>query len=236
VTPAILVTGFQRSGTTLLRRLLCAHPGVKVVLHEARLLRKTMDMEKILGRAVKFAERRHSVALDPGNDAWGDKVPFCTSVPKKGIDYCAGWLEAFGKRAKVLVIVRHPCDVVLSNQRTFSQNPDGVMKAMSLFMPEFVAFGLSDGRVRCLKFEDLVANPRPVLEGVFEFCGLDTAPKVLDAVVGSGSKELRYFERIEPSRAFSYGREPWTGPAVPEPLLESLNRVEGPRYELPVGP
>ena len=232
----ILVTGFQRSGPTLLRRLLCIHPKVRVVLHEARLLTNARTKKEACEQAVRFAKDRHQTTLDPVSDNWGDKVPFCVSKPSVGIVYCQKWMEMFGDGAKVALIVRHPCDIVVSSKRSFSQGPANIMRAVHAFMPGFVQFGLDSKRVHCLKFEELVSSPRSAMKGVFDFFDLDSGSSVLAHVADAGRDELRYFDGIEEDRAFAYREHPWRGPPVSNELLNVLNQVKGPKYELPVGP
>lgn len=230
----ILIVGFQRSGTTLLRRLVSAHPDVAYVIHEGRLLWKSHQKEKV-AKAAKtlIAAQSPGISCDIQRDTWGDKVPFCTDKSEDALEYCGHWHRMFGKKAKVLVIIRHPYDVAESSSRTFRQRPDSVVRAMSHFMPGLLEEALKDHALFLpLKFERLVTQPRLVMKEVFAFCGVDLSDDVIDQIAKCGRGELRYFDGIEADRAFAYQRQPkWDHPHDLTKCLKWMNRVPGPTYE-----
>jgi len=229
--PRILIIGFQRSGTTLLRRLLCQHPDVAYIIHEGRLLKTTNDRQVVYECAQRIAEE-NGIKANLRNSAWGDKVPFCASSPKKIVGYCRKWQAMFGEKARVLIIVRHPYDVAISSEKAFEQNPERILRVFASSMPGFISTMLEDDSVMILKFEDLVSNAADVLSRICRYCTLDSSAEAVDKMSSAGRGELRYFDRVEPSRAFAYKAE---GVSVPnghfQLVLETLNRIEGMLYE-----
>jgi len=102
----VLVTGFQRSGTTLLRRLLQLHPEIKKVFHEQVLLKREPRMLKVYLRSKKVHVKR---------DNWGEKVPYYNKIKTEPVErYLRDWMTRFSIRGKIIHIVRHPYDTANS--------------------------------------------------------------------------------------------------------------------------
>lgn len=107
----ILVVGFQRSGTTLLRNVMENHPDVQKMFHEKFLLKyKNGQIKNMLA------------GLGNPEGTWGEKVPYYTRRIRRGVgmhveEYCRRWFKMFKAEARVLHIVRHPLDVGLSSKK-----------------------------------------------------------------------------------------------------------------------
>ena len=71
----ILIVGFQRSGTTLLRRILHSHPEVRRIFHEEFLLKKCPTKDSLHRYLMNYD-------IFPDEDNWGEKVPFYPSARK----------------------------------------------------------------------------------------------------------------------------------------------------------
>ena len=128
----VFLIGFPRSGTTLLDQVLDAHPGLatmeeKPALDAVRHAVAAMPggyPEALAGldageihrlRRLYFAEAARYVAV-PEGARLVDKMPLNT------ID--AGLIARLFPKAKVLLALRHPCDVVLSGfMQAFKPNP-----------------------------------------------------------------------------------------------------------------
>jgi len=113
----ILVIGFQRSGTTLLRRLIDLHPNVLWILHETRLLSKEgLTNVNVISRYIKNnisnAESYKFATILKKN--WGEKLPWYGNGSNI-IYYANKWSNIFRDESKIIHIVRHPIDVALSN-------------------------------------------------------------------------------------------------------------------------
>jgi hypothetical protein len=226
----ILVTGFQRSGTTLLRRLLCQHPDVDYIIHEGRLIQKANSKVALTNMARSIAhEQGHDI--DTKRGVWGDKVPFPAGRPGP-VEYYRKWMKMFGRSARVVLIVRHPYDVAVSSKRTFDQSAEKIIKAYAAVMPRVMREALRDN-VLIIKFEELLASPIPEMKRVLKYCKLNHSDDVVRKMAASGKEELRYFDGIESSRAFAYkaGKVP-PCPCNLFPAIGLLNQVPGPPYEL----
>jgi len=84
----ILITGFQRSGTTLLRRLVTMHPKVRSIMHEEFLLVKHSDASSV----QRFVKNRK---IKP-EENWGDKTPYYPNIRRIPVKtYFEKWVDIF---------------------------------------------------------------------------------------------------------------------------------------------
>lgn len=132
----VLVTGFQRSGTTLLEDLLGKHPQVEFAFHEVGVLKylkdavntkqKTITLTcQILNSEINHDERKLFETVpqkiniqDLFEKTWGEKIPYYFQRLHKYAgqltikEYAEKWLSLF--KGVVVHIIRHPFDVILS--------------------------------------------------------------------------------------------------------------------------
>jgi hypothetical protein len=191
----ILVIGFQRGGTTLLRRLLDNHPNIQCMIHEKRILSRKDSGTSLLKK----------LEIDP-NGNWGEKVPWNSGTGNEIIKYANKWLTKFGDEARVVHIVRHPVDSGLSNQRlgwmTLQDAVDRARKSIPLVIKAFK----DDDRYLAVAFEELVTNPEEVLKKIFKFCGLSNGNAARD-VSNLKKDALRYYDGIKASKAYEYKKK-----------------------------
>ena len=99
----ILIIGHQRSGTTLLRRLINAHPSVYVMFHEVWILNKDN---------IKNDPKKGGLGI---GEPSGEKIVYVNRNTTAVKEYIRTWRSCFRKDTRVIHIVRHPLDVALSN-------------------------------------------------------------------------------------------------------------------------
>jgi len=199
----ILIVGFQRSGTTMLRRILSVHPHVRAIFHENFLFTKYHTKEDLF----KYLKRQN---VHPYDENWGEKCPFYPSIRKiPVINYCRKWNEYFGETSRILHIVRHPIDVALScNKKMKSRKYGAVEYALNLYqsiMRTYIPKINNMESSLTFKYEDLLIDPDVVLPQIFEFCQIDS--KIDFRAAMSLIKNPRY-KTIDPSRAFAYKKNP----------------------------
>lgn len=198
----ILVSGFYRSGTTLLRRLLDAHsaiycgPQIKFFANyysaeiddplAANRLFKTLRDQKIdeqtllctWGQALlsTYAELTRS----HGKRRWADKNP-------DNIVYLTSWEKILGDEFKLVHLVRHPVDALASLQEIGFEHtvPQDFGAQVALYQDfnerAFSFLEKHPGRVHLLTYEDLVSRPEETLRLLFQFLGEAFEPMVLSA-------------------------------------------------------
>lgn len=199
----ILVVGYQRSGTTLLRRLIGLHPDVVAMLHEKKILNRGSDKKKALAYANRFSKKCN---LD---NNWGEKVPFYGNASI--LSYCKKWIKVFGDEARIVHIVRHPVDVAISNVKMKRSPARSVEKAVKLYEKVYPKIlkqteqnDVLNKKTIVISFETLVTDPKKTMSKIFAFCKLRNDEKIIENISSAKKDALRYFDGINSDRAFSY--------------------------------
>jgi hypothetical protein len=220
--PAFLV-GFPRSGTTLLDTILMAHPSTEVLEEEPTLVRATEALGRFEGIADASAEKlqeardvyyetaRSLTPLSPGK-LLIDKNPLAmNNLPS---------MRRLFPDARIILALRHPCDVVLSCFVTNFKPNNGMVNFMwldtaaELYDLSFSYFErareLLDAPVHTIVYENVVADRSRELRPLFEFLGLPWDERVLDhqsTARGRGHiKTASYAQVVEPIYTRSAGR------------------------------
>jgi hypothetical protein len=219
----VFLVGFPRSGTTLLDTMLMGHPSIEV-LEEEPTLHKAFELfpnyedvptapdEQIrLARDAYFATAASRTPLKPGN-LLVDKNPLAmNAVP---------FIRRLFPDARIILALRHPCDVVLSCYVTNFRLNDG----MANFVKLDTAAELYDISFRYLErvqelmptpthtvvYENVVADRDRELRALFDFLQLDWHDAVLDhqstALSRGRIKTASYAQVVEPIYKRSAGR------------------------------
>jgi len=226
-TPVFLI-GFPRSGTTLLDQILDAHPGlttleekpaVDVVRHAVAAMPggypsalAGLDAAAISRlREVYFHEvARYADPAAPGRTLV-DKMPLNT------ID--VGLIARLFPNARLLLALRHPCDVVLSGfMQAFKPNPAMVQFTSLARSATFYAEVMGLWRqyeavlpltVLPVRYEDLVVDVEGETRRILEFLGLPWNDAVLQYAERAKSRAIAtpsYHQVVQPIYTRSVGR------------------------------
>ena len=191
-----VMTGFPRSGTTLLENVLDAHPAIEtfeelpsraamqVYLDRAvPLIRQPADAERVYltAREKYYGEsdrRRHK----PAARVLIDKLPMRSAE--------ASFLKKLFPDKKYIFSIRHPFDVVLSCfKQNFGRNVatehfrrfDSAVGLYDFTMQQwFGSYGMDDPHVHYLRYDDLVTDFDSSVRGVLDFVGLDWDEHIRD--------------------------------------------------------
>ncbi len=190
-TPLVFVCGMWRSGTTLLERMLGAHPaltpGGEITYFTARL-----DGEAaLLQRAALVADERALEALGRGYlELLEKRFPGASRVIDKRPDNWRhlGLLHGLFPEARFIVMQRDPLDTCLSI--FLQQFGDELRYATDLGDIAHYLRGYQEllghwkvlfpHRILEVQYERLVAQPEPVLQEACAFLGLPWDPVMLD--------------------------------------------------------
>jgi Flp pilus assembly protein TadD len=220
--PAFLV-GFPRSGTTLLDTMLMGHPQVEVLEEEPalvrarRLLPQLADLPRASHEQIREAQNEYfRVAADLTPLARGklliDKNPLTmNAVPM---------IKRLFPDARIILALRHPCDVVLSCFVTNFTVNDGKANflrldtAAELYDLSFTCFErasqLLQPSVHRVTYENVVADAESELRSLLAFLGLEWRDEVLAheaTALGRGRiKTASYAQVAEPLYHRSAGR------------------------------
>lgn len=191
-----VMTGFPRSGTTLLENALAAHPRIETFEE----IPSTASMEMYLQTALPHADTQEAVVATyqhartryydeqtrrrhkPGATVFVDKLPMRSAE--------AGSMSRIFPDKRYIFSIRHPFDVVLSCfKQYFGRNIamehfrsfEGTVKLYDFTMRQwFGAYGLDDPHVHYLRYDDLVTAFEPSLRGVLAFLGAPWDSQVLN--------------------------------------------------------
>ena len=234
----VFLVGFPRSGTTLLDTMLMGHPGIEVLEEEPALrlanselpdfaaLPNASDEQVVAARDAYFETAQALTPLEPGN-LLVDKNPLIMN----GLPF----VRRLFPDAKIILALRHPCDVVLSCYITNFRANDGMASflrletAAELYDLSFRYFEraaqLFDFPVHSVVYERVVADKEPELKALFDFIGLDWHDAVLEheaTAKGRGRiKTASYAQVVEPIYTRSAGRW-WNYRKQLEPVLPIL--------------
>ncbi|MEO7366105.1 MAG: sulfotransferase, partial [Sphingomicrobium sp.] len=220
--PTFLV-GFPRSGTTLLDTMLMGHPKIEVLEEEPTLnaaealLPNTSELPTLddeLIRRARDAYFRTAASLVPMNSGnlLIDKNPLSMNL--------LPIIRRLFPVARLILAIRHPCDVVLSCfMANFKLNAGmssflGLDTAAELYDLSFRQFEraqeLFQLPMHTVIYENVVADRERELRSLFEFLGLDWSDEVLDhqsTAHGRGRiKTASYAQVVEPIYTRSAGR------------------------------
>ena len=219
----VFLVGFPRSGTTLLDTMLMGHPAIEVMEEEPALrhafavvppyenLPEATDEQIRSARDAYFDFAATRTPLTPGN-LLVDKNPLAmNAVP---------FIRRLFPDARIILALRHPCDVLLSCYVTNFRLNDGMANFMSLDTAAElydISFSYFE-RVQQLMptpthnvvYERVVEDQGRELRALFDFLELDWHDAVLDhqsTALGRGRiKTASYAQVAEPLYNRSAGR------------------------------
>jgi tetratricopeptide (TPR) repeat protein len=219
----VFLVGFPRSGTTLLDTMLMGHPSIEV-LEEEPTLHKAFELFRDYQELPTASDEQIQAARDAYFETAASRTPLRAGnllVDKNPLAMNAvPLIRRLFPDARIILALRHPCDVVLSCYVTNFRLNDG----MSNFVKLDTAAELYDisfaylERVQQLMptpthrvvYENVVADRDRELRALFDFLGLDWHDAVLDhetTARGRGRiKTASYAQVVEPIYNRSAGR------------------------------
>ena len=202
-----VMTGFPRSGTTLLENALAAHP----VIETFEEIPSNASMELYLGRALPEAEgeaEEIEVYLK-GRERYYDQVlrrarrdgakVFVDKLPMRSAE--AAFMAKMFPDKRYIFSIRHPFDVVLSCfKQHFDRNIamehfrtfEGAVKLYDFTMKQwFGSFGMDDPRVHYVRYDALVTAFEPTVRETLTFLGVHWDDRVLDFASAADARSAR---------------------------------------------
>jgi tetratricopeptide (TPR) repeat protein len=219
----VFLLGFPRSGTTLLDTILLSHPRIEVLEEEPALrnvhatltdmaaLPTLSDGEIRAARDAYFEMATSLTPLAPGN-LLVDKNPLTMNL--------LPLVRRLFPNARIILAMRHPCDVILSCFIANFRLNDGMSNFLrletgaELYDLSFSYYehvqALMPMPTHVVTYEKLVADRENELRLLFDFLGLDWHDAVLDhqktALERGPVKTASYAQVVEPIYTRSAGR------------------------------
>jgi sulfotransferase family protein len=200
----VTMTGFPRSGTTLLENALGIHPDIETFEELPTRAAMQLYLDRTLpqaktepDRVTAFVEARNRYYDEmerrrkkPGASIFVDKSPIRSAD--------AGFMIKAFPAHRYIFSIRHPFDVVLScfkqamAPNMAMENFSTIEAAVNLYdftMTQwFNAFSMDDPRIHYLKYDDLVMDFEPRMREVLHFLGAVWNDAVLDFAAAAGSR------------------------------------------------
>lgn len=250
----VVIGGFYRSGTTLLRRLLDAHsavfagPEVKFFkdfngdylrdgLRHARFFTTVRglglpddELLEVLGGGYLETLRRATERA--GKRRWADKNP-------ENVLYLDQWSRLLSDRFLFVHVVRNPLDALASLlevgfEKAVPAGFDEKVELYAKFHRHAVAFeSAHPERSHRVRYEELVSRARETLEELMAFLGERFEPAMLDAVGGDRGPRVMEdpkFRETESIHDSSVGR--WRSELTAEQIDEAVRRLSSVFVEL----
>lgn len=219
----VFLVGFPRSGTTLLDTILMSHPQTEV-LEEEPALRHALETLPEIGELPTLPDERIKAARETYIQTAASLTPLAPGkllIDKNPLTLnLLPFVRRLFPEAKIILALRHPCDVLLSCYfANFALN-----EGMSNFLRLDTAaelYDLSFGYhehvqklmplpTHVVKYENIVADRARELSGLFDFLGLDWHDAVMDhqktALSRGRIKTASYSQVVEPIYTRSAGR------------------------------
>lgn len=236
----VFLVGFPRSGTTLLDTMLMSHPDIEVLEEEPPLRTAmqlvptfaglpTMPDVEIAAARDRYFETVASLRPLAGGKLLVDKNPLTMNL--------LPFVRRLFPEARIILALRHPCDVVLSCFMANFRTNEGMSSfvrldtAAELYDMSFSYYEhvqtLLPMPAHTILYENVVADQGRELRALFDFLHLDWHDAVLDhqstALKRGRIKTASYAQVVEPIYTRSAGR--WRNYRKHlEPVLPTLQR------------
>jgi tetratricopeptide (TPR) repeat protein len=225
--PPFFLIGFPRSGTTLLDQILDSHPALSTIEEKdcVDIVRRDVDrlpegypdaLAGLTADAVQTLRRRYFTEASRYLGQ-GPVTRIVDKMPLNTID--VGLIHRLFPGTKLILALRHPCDVVLSG---FMQafKPNAAMVHLSTLADAARFYGAVMGlwlryrdvlplQVVTVRYEDLVADPEGETRRLLDGLGLPWDPAVLTYADRARAKPIAtpsYHQVVQPIYRRSVGR------------------------------
>jgi hypothetical protein len=206
----VFVGGLHRTGTTLMRSLIGAHPDVSsfsatgVPEDEGQHLQDVYPTARHYGGPGRFAfaPEAHLTESSPlatpesanrlwqaWSSHWDVAKPVLVEKSPPNL-IMSRFLNAMFRDSHFVMMIRHPVAVADATQAEFGTSPHALIKHWLRAYELMLDDATHVPRMKIVRYEDLVANPDGVVSDVYQFLGLVDVP--VTEVVRGGSNAAHF--------------------------------------------
>jgi len=202
----VLIIGYERSGTTLLRRLVSMHPGLKYdLVHEKRKwLMNAKTKEEALDVLTFDSNQAGKKTGGTSSVRSGQKIPYANfGTIKRAIDKFYSFFPEF----YLMHIIRNPLTTINSQVKSFNRKPQQCIKNWFSSVPLVYKYARSKPNNCVICYENLVTEPKTTLEHIYKWMGQEVSGEYIEKVIntrenwdynGRQMPGLRRFDSIIP--------------------------------------
>ncbi len=247
----VFVVGFPRSGTTMLETMLDAHPGLAGMDERAFIDSAIEDMKQ---RGLEYPEQLGSIDSEFANtlreNYWKraadrvERAPGVRLVDKNPLNIMRlPMIARLFPNAKIILALRHPCDVMLSNYMQTFRSPAYIklcetIESTAVGYARTFAFWIDQAAVLKsdileLRHEDTVDDIDAQSRRIADFLGIDWDQRMVDFHDHARERGFiatpSYHQVVEPLNRKGVGRweryREYLEPAIPhlQPYLDRWN-------------
>jgi hypothetical protein len=192
----LLIVGYERSGTTLLRRLVSMHPDLEYELIHERVnklykCKTTKQAINVLSYAGTQAGEKTGSIMSIRS---GQKVPYTTA---KGARKTVKKFRSLFPKSWIIHITRNPIYAINSQVRTFNRDPKACIRNYFKAVPAIVKWLRAVNGVKFVQFEDIISTPQAFVDDLYAWIGGETPLSHIKNVI-STRPPWRYQNRIMP--------------------------------------
>lgn len=214
----VFLAGLHRSGTTLLARLLAAHPEISgfsdtgVPADEGQHLQGVYPAASVYGGPGRFgfapeshlteasplvSEKSARTLFEEWSRHWDLARPLLLEKSPPNL-LRTRFLQALFPGSSFVVIVRHPIAVTIPTSRwrrtrRYHRLLEHWLRCHELFTADRDELE----RVHVVRYEELVREPVAVLRGIFEFLGLEPIPPSEPVEAGANERYFREWRALK---------------------------------------
>lgn len=217
----ILILGYERSGTTMLRRLVSMHPGLSYdLVHERpKVLFRCKGREDAVRQLTFQARQEGKETRGRQSILSGQKIAYArVATVRKTLSK----FKAFFEHVHIIHIMRDPVYSISSQVRKFHRNSRVCTWAWFHCVPKVIKLLVPERNVRTVWFEDICGAPQETLTSLYAWMGEEVPAAFVSKVIstrdpweynGRIMSGLRYFDTISAKK-----------PAIvlPEKLIASI--------------
>jgi len=201
----ILILGYERSGTTLLRRIVSMHPGLdyELVHENAKKLYSCQTRKQALRKMTYPGTQAGKRTGSTMSIRAGQKIPYMTlKEAKRAYKKFDSLFDTF----RVIHITRNPVGCINSQVKTFNRDPSRCVRNYFNSVPQVSKLLADHPKILRVQYEDLVGDPRHEIARIYSWVGGEVSDEHIKAVMsirdpwkcdGRVMPGLRYFDRIE---------------------------------------
>jgi Sulfotransferase family len=214
----VFLAGLHRSGTTLLARLLAAHPqisgfsGTGAPADEGQHLQSVFPSDPEYGSPGRFgfapemhltessplvSEQSARTLFEEWSPHWDLSRPLLLEKSPPNL-LKTRFLQALFPSSAFVVLLRHPIPVSIATARwrgtrRYHRLLEHWLRCHELFEADRGHLG----RLHVLQYEQMVRDPAEVLRGIFEFLELDPIPPNEPVETGANERYFRQWQELK---------------------------------------